>query len=349
MSLHKRGKIYHYDFILEGKRYTGSTKKTVKTEAAEVEKREKKKASEESEFQSNLFAKMPSLSEAAQKLFDIKWSDSTDGEGSLNRVKLIADEFGDLPLNQVSAAWISDVKRDLRKKYGTNDKGKRVFKGERTKGTINRYLANLRTILKTAHQQWEILDRVPYIQLYPESKGRIRVIKPEEQKKLTEWLKKNNRHIHYWVVADLIDFLTETGLRLSEALNLKEDNWEIQGCIQLWEKETKSGKGRVIPLSDRAAQIVSRRGSTPFKGLDKWRAGKVFNYAKQGIGLQDDNEFVLHACRHTFASRLLANGTSLYELMDLLGHASIKTTERYSHLAPDRLRKVIDSLNKKQM
>jgi integrase len=61
---------------------------------------------------------------------------------------------------------------------------------------------------------------------------------------------------------------------------------------------------------------------------------------------------VFHSLRHTHASWLVQRGTPLYEVAKLLGHSTIRMTERYSHLAPDSLRKAAlglqGSLEKKQ-
>ena len=48
-------------------------------------------------------------------------------------------------------------------------------------------------------------------------------------------------------------------------------------------------------------------------------------------------EVRIHDLRHTFASTLVNNGVSLYEVQKLLGHAHIRTTERYAHLRQERL------------
>jgi len=58
-----------------------------------------------------------------------------------------------------------------------------------------------------------------------------------------------------------------------------------------------------------------------------------------------DPEFTIHAIRHTVASRLVQNGVDLYVVAKWLGHTSIKTTERYAHLAPENLRKAAQTLN----
>mgnify|MGYP001391044592 CR=1 FL=1 len=63
---------------------------------------------------------------------------------------------------------------------------------------------------------------------------------------------------------------------------------------------------------------------------------RSWNKARCDAGLHD---FRLHDLRHSFASILVNNGVSIYEVQNLLGHASINTTKRYAHLAPETLRK----------
>ena len=55
------------------------------------------------------------------------------------------------------------------------------------------------------------------------------------------------------------------------------------------------------------------------------------------MGLAKDKEFVLHALRHTCASRLLFMGVDLVTIKEWLGHADIQTTMRYAHMAPNKL------------
>ena len=55
------------------------------------------------------------------------------------------------------------------------------------------------------------------------------------------------------------------------------------------------------------------------------------------MGLKGDTEFVLHALRHTTASRLVNKGIDLYTVKEWLGHADITTTQKYAHLSPQKL------------
>jgi integrase len=56
-------------------------------------------------------------------------------------------------------------------------------------------------------------------------------------------------------------------------------------------------------------------------------------------GITDARQkLVFHSLRHTFASWLVQRGTPIYEVAKLLGHSTVRMTERYSHLAPDTVR-----------
>jgi integrase len=68
---------------------------------------------------------------------------------------------------------------------------------------------------------------------------------------------------------------------------------------------------------------------------------KSFASACAQVGIQD---FRTHDLRHTCAAWLVSVGVPLAEVRDLLGHASVTMTEKYAHLAPDRVRAVVSLL-----
>jgi len=96
--------------------------------------------------------------------------------------------------------------------------------------------------------------------------------------------------------------------------------------------------------------------------LKQWKGqgsgeGWIFPSPKTGHRLQDlkkswsfllvradIQDFRFHDLRHDFASRLVMAGIDLYRVKDLLGHASIQMTEKYSHLAPAALAEAVEVL-----
>jgi site-specific recombinase XerD len=63
--------------------------------------------------------------------------------------------------------------------------------------------------------------------------------------------------------------------------------------------------------------------------------------ARERAGLKDVR---MHDLRHSFASALVNNGLSIYDVKELLGHASINTTQRYAHLSQDRLAQATETV-----
>lgn len=146
---------------------------------------------------------------------------------------------------------------------------------------------------------------------------------------------------------DIITFLIYTGCRKGEALNLKWDDVDLKNDV-IAIKGTKTKYDRYIPISKPLKDLLS--------GIDKIQdclyvfnknGAKIndfkrsFHTACKNAGLKD---LRIHDLRHVFASKMVMNGTSLYITGELLGHRTTQMTKRYSHLAPDTLRKAVDEV-----
>ena len=146
-------------------------------------------------------------------------------------------------------------------------------------------------------------------------------------------------------LADVITLALHTGMRKGELLGLAWSQVDFEhGLIVLEGRQTKSGKRRAIPLNGLAWAALERRravgaGPLVFGGVKDVK--RSFAHACQVAGITD---FRFHDLRHTFASWLVQAGVPLTEVRDLLGHASIEMTERYAHLAPERLRGAVARL-----
>jgi len=159
-----------------------------------------------------------------------------------------------------------------------------------------------------------------------------------------------------WLI-DVVRFAVGTGLRLREichlrwsAVNLAEGTLTVKASGDF---QPKSGHERVVYVAGEALEVLQRfsRERTRegddfvFKGAngDKLApdyVSKRFRHFRRLARLPENIHF--HSLRHTYASWLVMAGVDLYRVKELMGHASIQTTMRYAHLAPDTLKSVVE-------
>lgn len=185
---------------------------------------------------------------------------------------------------------------------------------------------------------------------YPETKATIDYLSHDEATGLLVHAEEHERDLY-----PMIATLLYTGLRKGEAFGLRWrdinfDNGKIFVC-RSYDGETKSGDDRLVPLNPNLAPVLRRwRERCP-----KTDADLVFPVwdlcdGKHRMGVRGDMlriEAVLkaakchspsrpwHMLRHTFASHFIMAGGNILTLQKLLGHADLKTTMIYAHLAPD--------------
>ncbi|MEO1040723.1 MAG: tyrosine-type recombinase/integrase [Pseudomonadota bacterium] len=158
-----------------------------------------------------------------------------------------------------------------------------------------------------------------------------------------------------WVTARdaaLFTLLYGAGLRISEALSLSADGPE--GLLRIY---GKGGKTRDVPLLPEVSAAIRRYqtarcdagmapnddGDSPLfigvrgKRLSPSVAQARMRRLRQQLGLPDSA--TPHALRHAFATELLASGADLRVIQELLGHASLASTQRYTAIDPDRLQR----------
>jgi integrase/recombinase XerC len=159
-----------------------------------------------------------------------------------------------------------------------------------------------------------------------------------------------------WVAARNVAVLTllyGAGLRISEALNLN------RGALPLPEALVITGKGnkqRVVPILGEAREAVDAYvklcpfGATRDDPVFYGARGKRLNprivqglmqHLRRVLGLPESA--TPHALRHAFATHLLAAGGDLRAIQELLGHASLSTTQRYTAVDETHLLKVYES------
>ncbi|HEX2756602.1 MAG TPA: tyrosine recombinase [Candidatus Limnocylindrales bacterium] len=157
----------------------------------------------------------------------------------------------------------------------------------------------------------------------------------------------------------LLELLYAAGLRVSEALGLdREDLSTDGGFVRVI---GKGDKERLVPVGDIAldwlerwmadgrpallelAHVEPQRGGPLFLGdrgrrLARQQAFTIVKVAARAAGLSD--AVSPHTLRHSFATHLLEGGADLRIVQELLGHASISTTQLYTHVTGERVREV---------
>jgi integrase len=120
-------------------------------------------------------------------------------------------------------------------------------------------------------------------------------------------------------------------------------------------ERTKSGKPRVIPINEVLFSILgdlkkkSSKSDYAFMNLETGKpfqdVKRSFNHAVKKAGIRG---LRFHDLRHTFASRLVAAGVDLITVKELLGHHSVRMTERYTHSSTDQKRRAVASLTRQE-
>jgi integrase/recombinase XerD len=157
----------------------------------------------------------------------------------------------------------------------------------------------------------------------------------------------------------ILEVLYATGLRLSELTGLRRGDVDLElgvvTCIG------KGRKERLVPLGREACRWVERHlqqeGEGPgpavappwlFAGRGGGRlsaAGLWGIVRRHAVGAGVEGVLTPHVLRHSFATHLLENGADLRALQAMLGHADISTTQIYTHVTRERLRKVYDQFH----
>ncbi|GAB3374333.1 tyrosine-type recombinase/integrase [Lysobacter rhizosphaerae] len=164
-------------------------------------------------------------------------------------------------------------------------------------------------------------------------------------------------------VTPMVLVALNTGLRRGELFGLEWRSVNLQACLLTVEAgNAKSGKTRHLPLNAEALDVLThwREQSKKEKKHVTGNAlvfpspsGAKFdniNKAWDGVAtVAKLSDFNFHDLRHDFASKLVMAGVDLNTVRELLGHADIKMTLRYAHLAPGKLADAVAKLGKQNV
>lgn len=153
----------------------------------------------------------------------------------------------------------------------------------------------------------------------------------------------------------LLETLYSTGARVSEAVGINVGDLNVaEGLVHL---RGKGRKERIVPIGDVAVQAIReyRASVTPSAVRPSLSAPLFLNHRGGRLTTRSVARIVSryssrlpggavspHALRHSYATHLLDEGADLRSIQELLGHASLSTTQKYTHLAADQLVAVYD-------
>jgi integrase/recombinase XerC len=158
----------------------------------------------------------------------------------------------------------------------------------------------------------------------------------------------------------LLETLYSTGARVSELVGINFEDLRVsEGLAHL---RGKGRKERIVPIGDVALRAIqaylnqqplmaSRDGKTtkrvPSPVFRNSRGGRLTTRSVARIVARYSNRLVggsvsPHTLRHSFATHLLDEGADLRSIQEMLGHASLSTTQKYTHLATDQILAVYD-------
>jgi integrase len=278
------------------------------------------------------------------------------------RVRQLAwwsDQFSGLSLSDITADRISRARDKLagetfsRGKTREDEASRAIIPPKqyrRSGSTVNRYIAALSHALSFAVKERRLIDRNPVsaISRKKEPRGRTRFLSDEERAALLEACGRSA----WSPLRTLVLLAITTGARKGELTSLKWADIDLKKGRALV-RETKNNEQRLLPLAGKALEAIrdlKLRNSARSEYVFPQPSGFPGPYEHfdspwyKALEAARINDFHFHDLRHTTASMLAAQGASLLEIADVLGHKTLAMVKRYSHLVVEHKATVIERM-----
>ena len=252
---------------------------------------------------------------------------SWNKDESMFRVRL-NHAFGSKRLNQISRREVMSFHTRLLEVDGLSP------------ASCDHHLKLMRRMFNLA-VEWEIIEKNPLtrISLFKEDNKVENYLTPEQLKRLLHVLHTDKNRM----TCNVMLFLLSTGARLNEALSAKWSQVDIGNRVWVIPAtNSKSKKVRSVPLNQSALDVLTQLGTKDRKYLFMSHRSNThlkeihtgWKTLREKAGLP---HLRIHDLRHSFASFLVNNGRTLYEVQQILGHSVPTVTQRYSHLSAKTL------------
>ncbi len=315
MAIYKKNDDWYIDYYVDGRRKrekVGASKSLAK-EA--LNKRLAELAEHKYFPERQAAARRTLFRDFLEKYWERHWK-RLRGKGAVYIKRDLLESFGAKPLDRITAGAVQDY-------YNA--------KRDRTSAaTANRHVARLGHIFNSARKWKEFAGPNPVddVEKEREENHKTRFLSQDEIRALLPQCGERLRPV--------VACALHTGMRRGEILGLRWENVDLEVGI-IYVLQSKSGKPREVPVTpDLNAVFRSLRPRPEGKVFDlpEITVKRHFQRALRAAAIEDCR---FHDLRHTFASHFAMTTGDLLALQRILGHSSIKMTQRYAHLSKAHL------------
>lgn len=320
MALYQRGRIWYADFYINGRRTQTST--------GTSNKREAERFLAQRITSDHKPIRVP-FKEFGQRYIEYAKANKRSWIRDEQMLKQLGGFYKTELLSDIGTLSVEDYKIQRMKEVAPV--------------TVNREVALLKHMFNLADAWGVFRGRNPVkgVKFLAENNLKFRVLSEEEEAKL---LRCCPLYLH-----DMVLFALHTGLRSGDIFRLKWEDINTKEQ-QLKIVVRKTNRELEFPLTDAINTILGRWRTIQrcafvfYNQLTGHRFHDVKTALKNAVADAGFTGITWHTFRHTFATRLIGQGTDIITVKELLGHAEIKTTMRYAHTSREAKKKAMAGL-----
>ena len=271
----------------------------------------------------------------------------TKPKNARNTIRILkwwGKEIGDKSLKEVKPSLLAEKRDKLLSEI--SKKGK-----QRSNSTVVRYLSSLSHAFTIAVKEWEWMRENPMLKITKprESRGRTRFLDEEEKDRFLKACYETDSDILYPIVVMALS----TCMRKGEILELRKRNIDWSNK-QIFIETSKNGESRFVSLVGHTEELIATKikeyDPNSYLFTSKKHPSEKAYFRKEweaALKKADLNNFRFHDLRHTAASYLAMSGASTIEIALFLGHKTLQSTKRYSHLSKGHYKKMAENHDSK--
>jgi integrase len=246
-------------------------------------------------------------------------------EREKSRINLLKQHFGHYMVSSLQSKHVAQF-RDFRINQG------------KAGATVLKEINTLSHVIDTAIKDWGlplVSNPVKLVRKPKEARGRSRRLSRKEE----ELLLASCRQSKAKMLESIVLFAIETGMRLSEMLNLEWKDVNMQTRVAILH-QTKNGEVRLVPLSSKAICILEilPRHISDSRVFWEWKGTDSLEHTwRRCVDKSGIIDFRFHDLRHEATSRFFENGMNMMEVAAITGHKTLQMLKRYTHLKAEDL------------